>query len=617
MFPGLGPPDMMVENDGVCFKAALKMLSRNGFVLKIFLSLLLISDIASGQAADSCNAITASMNYTVRSVSIKGRFVPDVLQQKAEQIIGVGTLFDPARLGPAQEEIRTALVSSEQNFFMRFVKQSSSILYIYTKVCPVVTDSTSRQVSVEIFPYYLRVDLVSIGDNILPIPRSARPVFFTQVPTVLKITSPIAGFYNDRNYGPAIFVRTNTDLLHVLGKPSGNKNNGLWHLNFGLQIRKSLSQSFNDIGTGFELNRSDFNVKNLGWSLGGYYGHQSLPLGKEESTRNMFGLNAGITRIRRLLVFSKYAVNAGFRYSRNDFGDQARQFVSERGLRIAFIGDSRIGQGMSRFGIYFDDNLPKNFGAGKSYQRLSSNLGYNTVIGKEHNNIDVEVLAGGGLSWGNVPLYNQFWPGNGARNFMYESLSGMANQGYAPGPSVRSLGENEGGIRNPSGYLQGGSAYWHINFNLSIPIRAWARPLIPDIVISETARRRSTLRSALKGVVETTKNAIISDLIDNDSLPDNEETEKIADNIVNRDIRPTINFLADRANVYAIKPVALFDMARLYNDGNSKTWYAAGAGLQVIIINAKLQAGYMHTLSPVSDHHKGNFFVKLTVSDFY
>src|SRR5262249_20909741 len=53
-------------------------------------------------------------------------------------------------------------------------------------------------------------------------------------------------------------------------------------------------------------------------------------------------------------------------------------------------------------------------------------------------------------------------------------------------PLIRSLGENQGGIGNS---VLGGTSYWHANVNLSIPVPAWSRPLIPHEWVARSAKR--------------------------------------------------------------------------------------------------------------------------------
>ena len=138
--------------------------------------------------------------------------------------------------------------------------------------------------------------------------------------------------------------------------------------------------------------------------------------------------------------------------------------------------------------------------------------------------------------------------------------------------------------------------------------------LVPDIPIAN-----GTLRSVLKAQATTASSFIYDDLVDKHGFPDTPDTQAIVDRIVDRDIRPGINYLADRANVYAIKPMLLADLAQIGAGGNTPatTWAAVGPGLQLNVVTARLQLGYLRTVANGSAKGGGNFFVRLVIQNFY
>jgi hypothetical protein len=106
--------------------------------------------------------------------------------------------------------------------------------------------------------------------------------------------------------------------------------------------------------------------------------------------------------------------------------------------------------------------------------------------------------------------------------------------------------------------------------------------------------------------------------VNNHGYPDNDATDSAANAIVDKDIRPTINYLADRANIFSVKPMILFDISRLSgNNLQGKTFTAVGLGLQITVVVARLGVGYMHTLVPSGYTSKGNFFVNFVMQNFY
>jgi len=334
---------------------------------------------------------------------------------------------------------------------------------------------------------------------------------------------------------------------------------------------------------------------------------------------NNWGLRGGIQGNTKSRLFSKYNMGAGARFSQNRYEMQENTGASygEKGIQWYALADGRPGKSFTRMGIWFDAAFPDAASGIKNYQRLVSRLGHSLFLGSGHNSALIETVAGAGYTWGAPPVYNQFFAGNSNHNFLYEPIASFRNQVMQSGPLLRSLGENEGGLSTDNGNTVGGSAFWHFNINFSVPIATWAKPLVPDVIISEEPHV-STLRSVLKAQAETAKNFIFDDLVNNHSYPDSDATDSVASAIVDKDIRPALNYLADRANVYSVKPLLLFDVSHIGDHTlRGKTWTAAGIGLQLTIVIARLELGYMHTLSPSAYTSSGNFFLHFVLQNFY
>jgi hypothetical protein len=83
------------------------------------------------------------------------------------------------------------------------------------------------------------------------------------------------------------------------------------------------------------------------------------------------------------------------------------------------------------------------------------------------------------------------------------------------------------------------------------------------------------------------------------------------------EVKPAAHFLIDYANLYAIKPLLLFDAGGLRGNGARQTWLAAGGGLQLTIVIAKFEAGYMHTVSGPTFGSRGNAFFRLVFQNLF
>ena len=63
----------------------------------------------------------------------------------------------------------------------------------------------------------------------------------------------------------------------------------------------------------------------------------------------------------------------------------------------------------------------------------------------------------------------------------------------------------------------------------------------------------------------------------------------------------------------------MFDAAGITDRGISsgETWLAAGGGVEVTIVIAKLQVGYMRTISGPTFGSRGNVFVRLVFQNLF
>ncbi len=580
-----------------------------------FICLTVASKQLAGQERSNCGMITTGMGFTVRSVIVKGRWISDAVQREVERMAGIGEVFSSDNLSNAMTLVRSELIKGEERYVVQLVG-ATSVLLVTADVCDVSDSLHPKQAEIVIRPFYLRIDLYNTGDNILPVPRTARPTFYEHVPAALLATAPRLSLTNDRRFGAAAALQTSTDLLHLPNSMKSNRDSKRFNLLLGLNVRKSIDNAFYTMGAGLVFEHPVYHDTSIGWRLAVNYTGSRDPLGDGDNKTGTMKISGAIQGNLPSLILNKYAVGASAVFSNNEVNMAfLRVKVKENSYVFNVIADGKIGTGFSRIGLWFGAGVPKINGTNTNYQRLAGRINYGIVLGRTHNNFDLETSVGLGINWGAVPVYNQFYSGNSFSNFLNMDLKSEQMQAFPAGPLLRSLGEKEGSFTTAPGLNNGGNRYWNLNLSLSFPVSGWARPLIPDIVIDEETG--STARRKIKGLVGFAKSFIQLDLTDNRGLTD-EAAEKKADRIVNKDIRPAINYLADRANVYSIKPVLLFDLAQLAKRGYvDKMWIAGGAGIQLNIVTAKFDFGYMQTLAPSADRSKGNFVVRFTVQNFY
>ena len=574
----------------------------------------------NAQAAPlACNEITKDDGFTVRSVVIKGRWVPQKLKTQVEEIVGIGKIFSPENFGRAIGEIKDVLKQDESTLGSEGVglvavnQGAFSVLYIDVNTCDISDEANPKQVEIIFTPYYVRVDLVNVGDNVLPIPRFNTPSFSAGVPPALLATSPIVGVFNDRNYGPSLSLKTTTNLLDLPPK----SQNGAQALNLNLQARQSFSEPFYNINTGLEYKRPTLSGQ-ITPNVSVRYSNQYEPLGEGENWQEQLQIEGGIQQKPHQSFLRAYAVGGGVGFldnsytPRNSNSDQN----NETGLKLYAVGDSRIGDGFARFGAWFDAGFPSET---DSYQRLAVQGGYSKEISiskDTHNTMGLQIMAGSGYTWGNAPEYSQYFGGSLAYNFLYEPLNSARVKNFPSGPLLRSFGQQQAGLRGSDGLVSGGDFYWNLNFDITFPIPGWSRPLIPDVVVDES--RNKTLADMIKGQVQGGQQVMIDDLVGNQGYSE-AEAEAITDRLFKNEINPTINYLVDKANLFSVKPMLLVDVAQISGSDSlgSTVWAAVGGGIQVNVVNGRLEAGYMQTVAPAADTSVGNFFLRLVFQDFF
>jgi hypothetical protein len=159
-----------------------------------------------------------------------------------------------------------------------------------------------------------------------------------------------------------------------------------------------------------------------------------------------------------------------------------------------------------------------------------------------------------------------------------------------------------------------------VSLNVSVPIPPWSRPLIPNEVIESLAdpdgtQRDVTLKDVLKKQVAQGERLLRSSLVRQGVAPDDAARQA---HETWKEIQPVADFIADQANLFSVKPLLMLDVARLSGaTGDGRVRVAVGGGLQLTIVLARLEAGYLHTVQRAPGDDRGNFFVRLTFQNLF
>jgi hypothetical protein len=465
-----------------------------------------------------------------------------------------------------------------------------------------------------------------------------------------------------------------------------------------LSGRKSLNKDFYNTSSRLSLEKRNPPLDVYqGFAVATAFEANHLPLGDGEFLRNALKLDFG--HDLRPLAGPVKLVNFGVAYRRSSDRFTARRGgTAEAGIENNFearaLADGSLAKGLARAAFWIDRGAPD--GGRASYHGVATRFGYGKEFiiprrrefrkisppelgGQEcwtsyaedpKNNepaVGMELLAGFGRASGRVPRYAAFWGGNPTGQFLYDELSAPAMTGFAAGPILRTLGQNQAGIVTGAGLSSsGGTSYWHANLNVSVPVPAWSRPLIPHewVTVSKMGEGDEAFKGHVpdganicrdlkhtikilvgKSGVNLLINQQARDLLTdaqkkdlrlrNKQNPTPEEalrlqaaesalaaaklqTKAVVEAMFKREILPITDFIADHANMISVKPLLLFDVAHVGLSGlDAPARYGAGAGLQIDVVSARFEFGYLAAINRGLRDPRGNFIGRMVLRNFF
>jgi hypothetical protein len=564
-----------------------------------------------------------------------------------------GDKFDFPKLSEAIDTVRKALITDplrdsfelagQGSLSLTFV--SSCVTVLEASACGPGNDAASSSgcLDVVIRPFSLRLDMLRIGGNAIPVPRSNRATFYSQVPRPLRAFEPTFATQHDSETGWSESVSLSSDLLTLPAMLRGQiPKERETKLNLELRGSKSINEPFYETSSNLTVLRRQTGklVEEMALSTG--FSADQQPLAEGRHFNNLARLGGSLTLRPGFRAASTVALAGNYRWSGHRFFNRDNteaEVTGENSFEGRALVDGRIADGTWRVGAWLEANAPEknSFGA---YQRLAILGGYQGEFGKSEQTVGVEVLAGAGHAWGEVPDYGRFYGGNGMGSFLYDSPSAVSLRAMPSGPLLRSFGRAQAGARNAALGVRGGTSYWHFNANVTIPIPKLSCPLIPAIALNDDAlgdnssanlcsvRRPpagvKTLKDSLKGMVNTGESFLSADIADeliaagmSDTSAEAEATKRAAR--IFRDIRPAMSYLTEKANLYAVKPLFMLDVGRVGIVGleHERTRVGLGGGIQLVVAIAKFEVGYVGTVRRLPSEPAGNFILRIVFQNLF
>ena len=496
---------------------------------------------------------------------------------------------------------------------------AGAVSITYTDTCLHLVDETecrrdagtSRCLDLAVRIHALRVDLFNEGGNVLAVPRFNRFTDLTVVPEPLRVLHPQLGASHDRNFGGAATWGLATEVASALGLfGSSASRTGPVDLDLATTGRKSLDERFYDTRTQLRLATPRARSLLSRHSLEGDFSAEDEPLADGHVQRLLAYGGVG-TRLRPDSDWLRtVALDTRYRWGhidRHTSGDDEHR-TENAGLGRAAI-DARIRGALARLALWGEHASPT--GRRSSYDRVAGFAGAAREFPVALNQtIGVELIAATGATWGGAPDDARFYAGNSERNFLYDGLDASTSVAFPSGPLMRNLGEAQGGVRVERGPVRGGTSFWNTSLTVSVPIPQLSRPLIPDVEVVPPL----TLKTLLKKQVSTSGPSFLASTLQNQGRSEAEATAEAES--VFRHITPVVEFLADQANLYALKPLLMVDASQMTRNG-SDVRLGVGGGLQLTIVVARLEVGYVGSVLRQRGDDAGNAVFRLTFQNLF
>lgn len=599
---------------------------------------------ASGGCRDD---IVESDGFRIRSVEFRARYAaipapsPGAPYSPVLRTELLEKFHDALRQESIQDEVEgatefqlTNAIPAEKGGKAAVTFVDSCVQVIPTEDCVKALGSASPNcVDIVMRAYSLRIDTSNPWSSLLDTTRANEETFYRRVPAPVLVLNPKVGANYDRRYGFAGGFEVSSNLLDL---PNNLRRNPLTvratRLDLAAKANKSLENDFYRSDAALALRHQTRGTINR-VSLNAAVNAQHVPMGTGDYVRTATRIG-GDLEFRLGGPVSLVSVGANYLNSSNRFraapGAQALG-GGENGFVARFVANGEFAGGYSRIGIWTDGGSAD--ATSGTYRRLGTIVGYaRDFTIADHQSISLEMLVGGGQSWGAVPLYARFFGGSSLNNFLYESTDSAAMAAMPTGPLLRSVGSGQATPIIGSSPL-GGTSYWHANLNLAFPIPKWSQPLIPDITIDGLFKKDANcklmrdadgnpipedrkLGQVLKSQGACSKNTL-GKLFEKQGLTPDEAKAKAESEL--KSINSILGFLADKANLISVKPLFLFDAARLYANGGNGTGvrYGVGGGFQFTVVVAKFEAGYVYGLERFPGDPPGSFVARLVFQNLF
>ena len=475
---------------------------------------------------------------------------------------------------------------------------------------------TDKCVTLRIDAYAVQIPSAEVTGLNMGQSRSPTDTYLNGVPAPLLALSPRADLRTDAALGTTVRFSSETDLAQLVAafhrvSPTDRRLARRFLGQVSLSGWRSTNADYYNGSLGFQgallLHGA---VKQVTAEF--LYDANLRPLGEAGLRSNDLTAGASAAILTGWPVVRTLQVRGSYHHSAEDLSELSTQTeentggsgLHEQGVVAQVATDGTLGAATVRSSVWFERESSL---ANHSYRKVVARAGVERAIAlRAHETVDLQLLGGYGLADGLVPGMDRFTGGNAGASFMDEKLDSTEFEALPAGPIARSFGAGKlDWLGDESTYGQ--QSFGHVNVTAGIPV-GLSRPLIPKIQLTP----KTTVAGALK--VQVNDNHVLeSSLIaQGHSAADAKREQARMTNAV----KPAVNYIADQANLWSVKPVVLFDWARVRADSEAaRSRLGVGGGVQFGLVTTQLQAAYIHSVG--DGPAVGNFVFRLSFQNLF
>lgn len=447
----------------------------------------------------------------------------------------------------------------------------------------------TRTVGIVFRPHHVRVSLERVGDNVLPVPRSALATVFEDVPAPLRALNPKFGMSVDKAFGTSFGASIDTNLLALAAPASKGRDVFDAHLQGVQSTRAGFYRVDGDLT--YRLRQDGPILREVQVRAGGNELREPLVESEHWQRTGELGVGLRLNAADRLRI----ALDGSVRSSTDDSippDAPATRVKTQRFAGRALVDALEPpGEGFLRGALWQETASVE--GAGH-FSRLAAQVGYAREFRVGGGpTLGLELMGGGGVVSADAPPSERFFGGNAPGQFLYDGPDASTLLRAPRGPLLRSAGLNQVSLDGQ----RGGTRYWQFNAQVALPIHAWSRPLIPDedTGLVDSQGRAVGLKGLLGKQVDVSGPTMYAATLTAQGVPPDEAQKQAKAAFA--EVSPAVHFLVDSASLFAVRPLLLLDAAGLSDEADSASWVSIGAGVGVTIVTARLEAGVMRTVS--------------------